>query len=81
MVEVLAGGFCGACGYVAEVVKDDQKRVILLCDVCDARKKHQPTCQYLKSLECPVVIKCEHGLEICLKCTPCTCTKKGLVTA
>jgi len=76
MPSTLAVGFCRTCGYVAEVVKDDQGRTVLLCDVCDARKEHQPTCQYLKSLECPVGIECEHRLEICPKCDPCTCTKE-----
>lgn len=76
MTAILATGFCRTCGYVAEVVKDDQGRTVLLCDVCDARKEHQPICLYRKSVECPVAVECEHGLAVCLKCTPCTCTKK-----
>ncbi len=76
MPSTLAVGFCNTCGYVAEVVKDDQGHTILLCDICDARKEHQPTCLYRKAVECPVGIECKHGLEICLKCTPCTCVKK-----
>lgn len=62
-------GFCAKCGFVAQAVPGG-------CDTCAARKNHEKECLYRKAVECPVAIQCEHGLDICLKCTPCTC-KKG----
>jgi len=70
MTTVSAIGFCAKCGFIAQAVPNG-------CLVCAARKDHKKECLYRKSVECPVAIECEpHGLEVCLKCTPCTC-KKG----
>ncbi len=62
-------GFCAKCGFIAQAVPNG-------CLTCAARKDHEKECLYRKSVECLVEIECKHGLVVCLKCSPCTCTKK-----
>ncbi len=40
---------------------------------CGVRRNHAEECKFRRAVECPVAIECEHGLDVCPTCDPCTC--------
>jgi hypothetical protein len=45
---------------------------LIQCACVEARK-HQKNCRYRIALICAIPITCEHGLDVCTICDPCTC--------
>jgi hypothetical protein len=48
----------------------------LLECVCLEARKHKRDCRYRFALTCAIPIECDHGLDTCPICDPCTCTTK-----
>jgi hypothetical protein len=44
--------------------------------VCVEARQHDRECRWRKAITAPVGFECEHGLEECRECDPCTCTTK-----
>ena len=41
--------------------------------VCEIRRQHRDGCKFRAAATCPVGIACEHGVDVCPTCDPCTC--------
>ena len=51
---------CKGCGNLATCI-------------CALRKKHAPTCRFRRAAELSFELACDHGLQACPECDPCTC--------
>lgn len=45
---------------------------MLYC-VCAQVVDHLEYCHFRKAMLCPIGFVCEHGVEVCSQCDPCTC--------
>lgn len=45
--------------------------------VCHILFTHDEHCKYRRSATCAIPVECEHGLDVCPDCDPCTCGDDG----
>lgn len=45
----------------------------LVSCVCDIKQKHKETCRFRMAASLGVELPCEHGLQACPECDPCSC--------
>ena len=38
---------------------------------------HNKACRFRIAETCALPVECEHGYDVCPKCDPCTCRRKG----
>ncbi len=69
---------CPSCGLLVDGYRREDGTCFVVCGACDASKTHKQGCRYLKSLSCWIAIECEHGLEVCPTCDPCTCGARSV---
>jgi hypothetical protein len=50
---------CSVCGYLA-------------C-VCEVLAAHKNGCRFRLAATCAIPVECDHGLDVCPTCDPCTC--------
>lgn len=41
---------------------------------CEIEKKHKKGCRFLRAATLSVELPCDHGLQACPTCDPCTCS-------
>lgn len=41
--------------------------------VCAEARKHEKGCRFRQAMTCAVAITCDHGVDVCPECDPCTC--------
>lgn len=41
--------------------------------VCPVIRDHAEDCKYRRAVACAVAVECDHGLDVCPICDPCTC--------
>lgn len=45
----------------------------LVTCTCKLAVKHKPKCRYFRAAQLGIELACEHGLQACPKCDPCSC--------
>lgn len=68
--EALLAGFCARCGIVRVARPDEQGACPCLLV---SRWGHAEDCRKVQSAGSPIGIPCDHGLDVCPTCDPCTC--------
>ena len=41
--------------------------------VCTEARKHKVGCDYRLAMTCAIPVECDHGVDCCPQCDPCTC--------
>lgn len=44
--------------------------------VCNQVRDHKEDCHFRKAMICAVPISCQHGVDVCPQCDPCSCQKQ-----